>query len=130
MTKATVSDCVKTLEQKQLISRVYEKHDTRSYVIHLSAKGRAVAKKTSFFGSQIQIPVNRLADPDKENLLTSLLYTIHHLNQTGVISIQRMCLTCQYYNSDNGHFCQLLNQRLAAEELQTDCPEHVFRQAA
>ena len=130
MAKATISDTIKTLEQKQLIEKRYEPRDTRSYIIHLTEKGAEVAKKTSFFAAQIQVPIDKLPSSDKENLLLSLLDIIHHLNQTGVITIQRMCLTCQYYNSDNGHFCQLLNQKLADEELRIDCPEHTQKQAA
>ncbi len=130
LTKATISDCVKTLEQKQLINKEYEPDDTRSFVIHLSAKGAGVAKKASFFATQIQIPIDRQNSSDKEKLLLSLLGIIHHLNKTGVITIQRMCLTCQYYSSDKGHFCQLLNQKLARHELRVDCPEHSLKHAA
>lgn len=127
LTKATISDCVKTLGQKQLIYREYEPHDTRSYVIHLSAKGEEVAKKASFFATQIQVPIDRQNSPVKENLLSSLLDIIDHLNKTGVITIQRMCLTCQYYSSDTGHFCTLLDQKLATHELRVDCPEHAVK---
>lgn len=128
MTKATVSDAVKTLEQKQLIEKQTEPHDTRSYIIHLTEQGEDVAKKTSFFAKQIQVPIDKLPETDKENLLSNLLEIISHLNQTGVISIQRMCLSCQYYNSDNGHFCGLLNQKLADVELRIDCAEHAQKQ--
>ncbi len=127
MTKATISDCVKTLEQKQLISKEYEPLDTRSFIIHLTESGTSIAKKTTFFANQIQIPIDKLPTSAKENLLSSLLEIIRHLNQTGVISIQRMCSTCQFYNSDNGHFCQLLNQKLADTELRIDCAEHIPR---
>ncbi|MEQ1923556.1 MAG: MarR family winged helix-turn-helix transcriptional regulator [Pyrinomonadaceae bacterium] len=128
LTKATISECVKTLEQKQLIIKEYEPQDTRSYIIHLSSSGKSIAEKTSHFATQIQTPIDSLTSSEKENLLASLLGIIHHLNQTGVITIQRMCLTCHYYNSDNGHFCQLLNQELAKEELRIDCPEHAVKQ--
>jgi DNA-binding MarR family transcriptional regulator len=36
MTKATVSDTVKTLVKKNLIAKEFEPYDTRSYVIHLT----------------------------------------------------------------------------------------------
>ena len=36
MTKATISDTVKILEQKKLISKEYELHDARSYIINLT----------------------------------------------------------------------------------------------
>jgi DNA-binding MarR family transcriptional regulator len=126
MTKATISDCIKTLEQKELIEKKFEPHDTRSYIIHLTKAGKTIAKKTSFFSEQIQIPIDKLPSTDKDKLLVSLLEIIHHLNQTGIITIQRMCSTCQFYNSNNGHFCELLNQKLADSELRIDCAEHIL----
>lgn len=130
MTKATISECVKTLEQKQLIVKEHEPHDTRSYSIHLTETGEEIAKKTSFFADQIQIPIDNLSPSAKDNLLAGLLEIIGHLNKTGIITIQRMCSTCQFYNSDNGHFCQLLNQQLAETELRIDCEEHIPRAKA
>lgn len=130
MTKATISDCVKSLEQKQLVEKRYETNDARSYIIHLTEDGKRIAKKASFFADQIQIPIDKLSPSAKENLLSGLLEIIRHLNQTGIIAIQRMCSTCQFYNSDNGHFCGLLNQQLADAELRIDCEEHIPRAKA
>jgi DNA-binding MarR family transcriptional regulator len=130
--KATISETIKTLEQKQLIKKTYEPHDTRSYIIHLTEKGEDVAKKTSYFATQIQVPIDKLPSTDKENLLLSLLEIIHHLNKSGIITIQRMCLTCSYYQPKNNgeqHFCNLLNQKLADTELRIDCPEHNLKSA-
>jgi DNA-binding MarR family transcriptional regulator len=47
MTKATISDTIKTLEQKQLIRKEYELHDTRSFIIHLTNMGKKIALQTS-----------------------------------------------------------------------------------
>lgn len=127
MTKATLSDTIKTLEQKQLIKKEYETHDSRSYIIHLTKKGNDIAEQTSMFAKQIQVPIDKLHATDKENLLLSLLDIIHHLNKSGIITIQRMCFTCHYYKANkNGqeHFCELLNTKLANNELRTDCAEH------
>ena len=131
MTKATISDTIKTLEQKQLIKKEYEQHDTRSYIIHLTKKGKDTADQTSLFAKQIQVPIDKLQSTDKENLLLSLLDIIHHLNKSGIITIQRMCFTCHFYKSHkNGqeHFCRLLNTKLADTELRIDCAEHKQRQ--
>lgn len=127
MTKATISDTIKTLEQKKLIKKDYEQHDARSYIIHLTNKGKDIAEKTSLFAKEIQFPIEKLHPSDKENLLLSLLDIIRHLNQSGIIIIQRMCFTCSYYQSrknEQEHFCSLLNQKLAESELRIDCPEH------
>lgn len=131
MTKATISDTIKTLEQKQLIKKEYEPHDTRSYIIHLTKKGNDIAEQTSMFAKQIQVPIDKLHSTDKENLLLSLLDIIHHLNKSGIITIQRMCFTCHFYKiNKNGqeHFCGLLRSKLADNELQIDCAEHKQKQ--
>jgi len=127
MTKATISDTIKTLEEKKLIEKEYDQRDIRSYIIHLTNKGKKVAEQTSLFTESIQTPVANLPPSDKENLLISLLDIIRHLNQSGIITIQRMCFTCSYYQLQKDgqkHFCNLLNQKLADTELRIDCPEH------
>ncbi len=130
MTKATISDTIKTLEQKKLITKVYEPHDTRSYIIHLTESGKDTAIKTSYFTKEIRTPIDKLNQDDKENLLLSLLNIIRHLNSSEVITIQRMCMSCAYYQSSGQgqeHFCKLLNQRLHVNDLRIDCPEHEIR---
>jgi len=129
MTKATISDTVKTLEQKLFIRKEYEQHDTRSYIIHLTEKGKEIAEQTSLFAKEIQIPIDKLHSTEKENLLLNLLDIIKHLNKSGVITIQRMCFTCHFYKTNkNGHFCNLLNSSIADNELRIDCPEHKQKQ--
>ena len=130
MTKATISDTIKTLEQKNLITKEYEQHDTRSYIIHLTKKGKDIADKTSFFTKEIRTPIDKLHQDDKENLLLSLLNILRHLNKSEVITIQRMCMSCSYYQpSDMGqkHFCKLLNQNLHVTDLRIDCTEHELK---
>lgn len=127
MTKATISDTIKTLEQKELITKQYESHDTRSYVINLTDKGKEIADKTAFFTNEIRMPIDELSSADKDNLLLSLLHIIKHLNKVGVITVQRMCMSCLHYqSSDEGrkHFCKLLNQDLHVTDLRVDCPEY------
>lgn len=127
MTKATISGTIKTLEQKKLITKEYKLHDTRSYIICLTEKGKEIADKTSLFTKEIHTPIDKLQQEDKENLLLSLFDIIRHLNKSGIITIQRMCMTCSYYQpSGKGqkHFCKLLNQNLHVTDLRIDCPEH------
>lgn len=129
MTKATISDAIKVLDEKGLIKKIIELQDSRSYVIHLTKKGIEVAEKTSVFTRALQVPINKLYPDDKENLLLSLIEIISHLNKTGVITIQRMCVTCVHYkpaDSRQPHFCKLLNKKLENSELRIDCPEHEF----
>lgn len=126
MTKATISDTIKTLEQKNLITKEYEPHDTRSYVINLTNKGKDVADKTALFTSEIRTPIDKLHPDDKEKLLSSLLHIIAYLNKSGIITVQRMCMSCLHYRSsgEGQHFCNLLNQNLYVTDLRVDCSEY------
>lgn len=130
MTKATISDTIKILDQKRLISKSYEPQDTRSYIINLTPKGREIAGKTSLLTQEIRTPIDQLNADDKENLLLSLLGIIRHLNKANVITIQRMCTTCAHYQTlhkGQKHFCKLLNQPLQNTNLRVDCPEHEMK---
>ncbi|MFN0215842.1 MAG: MarR family winged helix-turn-helix transcriptional regulator, partial [Saprospiraceae bacterium] len=51
MTKPTVSEAVKSLEQKGLIKRQTEITDTRSHTIHLTETGRSAVAQTSNFAN-------------------------------------------------------------------------------
>lgn len=127
MTKATISDAIKALEQKNLIGREYQPDDNRSYIIQLTKKGKDIAANASLFTNEIKVPIEKLHPDDKENLLLSLLGVISHLNQSGVITIQRMCFSCTHYQASNKgqqHFCRLLNKPLHTTDLRVDCPEH------
>jgi DNA-binding MarR family transcriptional regulator len=125
MTKATISDTVKSLEEKKLVKKQTDRNDSRSSFIHLTAKGNDIARKASFFASALQTPVSQFSDSDKSDFLLNLLQIIHHLNKAGIITTQRMCFTCRYYKrKKNGHFCNLLNSKLETAELRIDCPEH------
>jgi DNA-binding MarR family transcriptional regulator len=127
MTKATISNTIKILEQKGLVKRETEAFDGRSSIIHLSPKGRETAMRTAAFSKGLRDPVHNLHPDDKESLLFSLMDIIRHLNEAGVITIQRMCFTCLHYRpgyKGHAHFCGLLNRKIENNELRLDCPEY------
>lgn len=130
LTKPTISDAVKSLEQKGLITKKPEPNDTRSYSIHLTSKGKSFAASSSHFSHKIQQPIDKLSNEDKENMLFNLLEIIRHLNNSGVISIQRMCYTCRFHTMQGqSHYCNLLQSKLNPKDIRVDCAEHEFGEA-
>ena len=122
--KSTISDSVKTLEQKQLIEKITAPEDGRSYTIYLTKEGAALALEVASFALPFEKPIEQLSEIQKEVLLLSLLELIHKLQQVGIISLQRMCLVCQHHHKDEqGHFCTLLGMRLNTADLRVDCPD-------
>ncbi len=125
MTKATISDSVKVLLSKELVTKETDPNDTRSFSLSLTNEGKKIAKKASLFASSIEQPIEKLTQEQKAIMLNGLLKLIYDLNKSGIITIQRMCFTCSNYQLDNGvHYCKLLKSKLADNELRVDCPEH------
>ena len=125
MTKATISDSVRVLLSKELVTKETDPIDTRSYSISLTDEGKNIAKKASFFASSIEQPIEKLTQEQKTIMLNGLLKLIYDLNKSGIITIQRMCFTCSFYNAENGiHYCNLLKTKLTESEIRVDCPEH------
>ena len=126
MTKATISDAVKTLEKKGLIQKEITPSDTRSYIIHLTEKGKVIAEKASTFSHAMRESVELFGGEEAEQFYQTSLKLIESLHKNGIIQLQRMCSSCLHYAKDNGmHFCKLLNKPLTTNELRIDCPEHI-----
>lgn len=126
ITKATVSDSVKVLLQKQLLQKETDETDSRSFGLKLTREGKRMAQKLASFSGAIEAPIGKLRKEQKEAMLGALLMMIHQLNQQGIITIQRMCLTCSHYkHTGSHHYCNLLKTKLKDTELRVDCPEHL-----
>ncbi|RFS22403.1 MarR family transcriptional regulator [Chitinophaga silvatica] len=121
MTKATISDAVKSLEQKNYLTRKPSPTDTRSHTLHLVKEGRAIAKKVERFADPLQETVEQLSSKEQIGLLEQLMQLIHKLNQREVISTQPMCFNCQFYSEKRGHYCNELKTSLNQGGLRVDC---------
>ena len=125
MTKATISDSVRVLLAKQLVSKETNPEDTRSFSLTLTSEGEKIATKSALFASAIEQPLESFSTEQKSILLKGLMKIIQDLNTSGVISIQRMCFSCSNYKNQNGvHYCKLLQSTLTENELRLDCPDY------
>lgn len=128
MTKATISDSVRVLLAKKLTTKKTDPSDSRSFSLSLTAEGKKIAEKASFFASSIEKPLEKLTEEQKSVMLNGLLKLIFDLNRSGVITVQRMCFNCVNYQHENGvHYCKLLKSKLAENELRADCPDHELK---
>ncbi len=124
MTKATISDAVRMLEQKGLIQKETTQEDSRSFNIMLTPKGKSVTDSLEHFGQPIVNSLSGLAQQQKIVLLESLLGMIRQLQTSGVITIQRMCYSCHFFEKRGEQFyCNMLHKQLDSQDLRVDCPE-------
>ncbi|RBL93248.1 MarR family winged helix-turn-helix transcriptional regulator [Chitinophaga flava] len=128
MTKATISDAVKSLEQKNYLVRKPSETDTRSHSLHLLKEGRAIAKKVEHFAAPLQDAVATSPLKEQGVLLDQLMQLIYQLNQEEVITHQPMCFNCQHYTEKKGNYCTLLKISLKQANLRVDCPSFETRE--
>ncbi len=127
LTKATLSETVSTLEGKGLIVRTANKLDGRSRVLQLTQTGEQMVGQISTLDSFLEPALQGLQPGQKEDILLSILHLIKALQQSGLISLQRMCFTCRHYRADisgSAHYCNLLEERLTVSALRIECVEH------
>ncbi len=125
ITKATVSDSVKSLLSKGLIIKLTNEIDTRSYIISLSPDGQEIINNLNNYSSELLNPLDEMSTKSQENLWVSLSNIITKLHSSNVISMQRMCYSCKYYSVDSDiQHCGLLEKELKQVDIRLDCPEH------
>jgi DNA-binding MarR family transcriptional regulator len=124
VTKPTISDAVRVLNNKGIIEKGYSTTDSRSYTIQLTALGKDIVKQTEQFANPIQATLNGMGLDSQEALFKTLSDVIYKLNKHGILTVQRTCFGCNYYaKSDNNHYCNLLNTTLLDKDIRLDCPE-------
>lgn len=130
LTKATISDSMRVLEEKGLVLRSDDLTDSRGYNFSLTEKGEQLTASVENFTGPLDGAIAALTDQQKEYLLGSILDLIYRLNQMGIISTQRMCFNCYYYNGDRAtaHYCNLVQAPLTFEDIRFECPEHRMKE--
>ncbi|NIG52642.1 MarR family winged helix-turn-helix transcriptional regulator [Chitinophaga sp. Cy-1792] len=127
MTKATISDAVKSLEQKKYIVRKASLTDTRSHSLQLVKEGKALAKKVERFAQPLQDSVDSVPVKEQGALLEQLMQLIYQLNQEEVTSTQQMCFNCQFYTQKKGHYCGLHKAAMKPNDLRVECSDFDLR---
>lgn len=124
ITKATVSDAVRVLLQKDLIAKDFSPTDNRSFLIVLSKTGKTMVAETEHFAQPIQAQVSTLESAQLSQLFETVSTLIYQLNRAGILTVQRTCFGCKFYEKRSaGHYCNLLDKGLVSDELRIDCVE-------
>ena len=125
VTKPTISDAIKVLDQKQMIVKDYSSSDSRSYSIVLSDLGKDIITQTHDFGHPLKHHIDSFDSSDLESLFKTLSKLIYKLNRNGILSVQRTCMGCTFYQKNKKtSYCNLLQKELSDHDIRLDCPEY------
>ena len=124
MTKPTISDAIKVLDQKNLIKKQVSEVDKRAYTISLTPEGEAIVKQTEFFAQPLYDGIAKLPQQEQVSLFSALGKVISGLNTAGILSVQRTCFACSFYEKkQKGHYCNLIEKPLTDSKIRLDCNE-------
>ncbi len=124
VTKPTISDAIKVLDSKGLIKKETSPTDSRSYSITLSANGKAMVSEIHDFADPLKSQIDGFLENDLEDISKTLNTLIYKLNRTGILTVQRTCYGCKFYQKqDSSDYCNLLNTSLLSKDIRLDCPE-------
>jgi DNA-binding MarR family transcriptional regulator len=130
LSRATVSDAVRTLESKGLVRKELWPGDGRVATLRLTPAGEEAAAELSGWADVVEEQLESFAPEEKEAVMRFLMRLILALQEEGVITVARMCVSCRFFRPDarpgsaSPHHCALLDQPLSGADLRTDCPEH------
>lgn len=129
-TKGTVSQTVKILESRGLVSKVPDANDRRLVHIRITSAGRGLLSKVvpaQFLVEGLQtLPANDIQRTAKG--LRELLRAVQSANHFKSFAA---CKTCRFNEkSDNGFRCGLTNEALCGSDIELICREHQYSRSS
>lgn len=130
LTQATVSDAVKSLVSKGLVSKKPSREDGRVQTLQLTPAGKRLANRMANWPDAIRLQLKEFSDETKTTVMVFLMELIRSLQRSGIIEVARMCISCGNFredahpDSERPHHCSLTDTPLAITDLNVDCPMH------
>lgn len=126
LTKGTVSQSLKVLEQKGLLRKQHDKQDKR--IVHLAptAKGRKLIEQAiPAKGLEGALAItNSLQVGELAEVLRSVLREMQHINNRKSFAA---CHTCRFNEQHvKGAVCGLTQEPLSVQDIQLICREHQY----
>jgi DNA-binding MarR family transcriptional regulator len=127
VTKATISDAVKILLEKDLLKKI-PGGDPRGFLLALSATGAKYADSLSGLSDFFTASLDNVPQAEINKIWEGMLLLIGHLQKSDMIPM-RMCHNCEHFGKEHPggtpHFCKLMQKPLATETIRLNCPEHL-----
>ena len=124
VTKPTISDAVRVLDKKGLVTKDYSSEDSRRYSLLLTPAGQKMVGETETFATPLKSELDNFESHKLEDFFGTLSALIYKLNSSGILQVQRTCFACKFYQRDkDSDYCNLLKKTLHQTDIRLDCPE-------
>lgn len=130
LAKPTISDAVRALNAKGLVEKDHSVVDGRSYTLVATQKGKALMGELITYTLPLEKQVDSLDEEKLSSLFSILSELLYKLHRSGVLTVQRTCFGCRFYDTGkSSHYCNLLQKPLQDQEIRLDCPEYEAKNA-
>ncbi|MCF8721791.1 MarR family winged helix-turn-helix transcriptional regulator [Nitrospina gracilis] len=125
LTKGTVSQTIKALESKGLLSKTPDAKDGRKVHLAVTRTGKKLLDKTMparvVAGAWEELP-----EEDRDRLIAHLSQLLAKMQKANGMNAFGVCRTCRFNSqiSDTKFFCELTQEPLSATDVTLLCREH------
>jgi DNA-binding MarR family transcriptional regulator len=125
--KATASDAVATLENKELLRKCADMSDARAVALKATSTGYEIARSWPRSFAPV---VAGLTQTEQEVLHGLVIKMIRNLQQRQLIAPQRTCVACRHFRENvapgtsSPHFCAFVGAPMGDRHLRVDCADY------
>ena len=126
----TASDAVASLVDKKLVVRNADPSDGRAVALNLTRLGAEAADRAADWPDFLVKAAQSLSETEQRVFVRALTKMIRTLQADGDIPIQRMCVTCKYFqpnmhvDAEKPHHCAFVDAAFGDKHLRFDCADH------
>lgn len=129
VTLPTISDSVRVLVDKKLVSRAPDPRHPRARLLSPTRKGAALGARARAWPEFMASALDELTEPEQRAFFSGVVKMIRSLQERGLIPVSGMCVACVHFRPNvrpgsTPHHCALVDAALAADQIRLDCPEH------
>ena len=125
VSKATISDSVKSLVEKKIIKKEKNKIYKLKYDLNLTEKGLELAKEIDSYIKPFEKIIFEMNQNKKNELFLNLENILYKLFEGKIITSLRMCSSCKNLEiKEDEKYCNFFNFVLKDEDLRVDCYEY------
>jgi DNA-binding MarR family transcriptional regulator len=124
-TKGTVSQTLKVLEKKSLLTKRLDKNDKRITHLKISSRGKRLLTKT-IPTTMFVNGCNALTEKKQAEIATSLKQLLVTLLQANDMKTFGVCSSCRHNSKtiEGNYYCNLVQELLADDDIHLICREH------
>jgi DNA-binding MarR family transcriptional regulator len=129
VTLPTISDSVRVLVEKKLLSKSPDPRHPRASLLTPTKKGSQLGARARSWPEFLAGAVEDLAPDEQRAFFSGVVKMIRSLQERGLVPVSRMCVTCTHFRpnvreGEAPHHCALVDAPLANDQLRLDCAEH------